>query len=114
MNRVIYAEKAMKGRMKDDSVSLLESLGRAAQLTSEEHFDFQSEQARAHASGLLDLDEANAVYRALGPQFSYSNGGWAKETTIFMKIVVHALMAELFGARIGANPFGPRMGDGTG
>jgi hypothetical protein len=66
-----------------------------------EHFNFQQEQARAHASGKLTADEALIVYNALGEVGSESNGGWSADTDLATKVSVTLLMGELIKARIG-------------
>lgn len=70
-------------------------------VTFEEHFAYQQEQARAHASGILETDEALIVYAALGEVGDPENGGWSEGTDTPTKIVVTLLMGELFKARLG-------------
>lgn len=66
-----------------------------------EHFAYQEEQARAHASGKLTADEALIVYNALGEVGSDANGGWAKGTDTATKVSVTLLMTELVSRRMG-------------
>jgi|HubBroStandDraft_4_1064222.scaffolds.fasta_scaffold04058_5 hypothetical protein len=67
-------------------------------LTFHEHFEYQNQQAQAHAMGKLSADEAMIVYRALGEVGSSKNGGWASGTDLATKIVVTQLIGELLGA----------------
>lgn len=66
-----------------------------------EHFQFQEEQARAHASGKLTADEAMIVYTALGEAQSESNGGWQPDVDTATKVSITLLMGELVKARMG-------------
>lgn len=79
-----------------------DSLDRELDIDFEEHFIYQEQQARAHASGILDLGAANLIYRALGEVGSYENGGWASHTDLATKAVVTQIMAELLSARVPA------------
>lgn len=69
---------------------------KALTLTHEEHFAFQTAQSHAHAGGKLTLDEAQAVYAALGgEQYASTADGWPESTTLAMRITVTKLMGEL-------------------
>ncbi len=59
----------------------------------EEHFAYQNAQARAHAMGIINTDEALTIYAALG-EVPASNG-WAEGTDLASKAIITALMGEL-------------------
>ena len=69
-------------------------------ITFEEHFAYQNAQARAHAMGILTLEEAQVVYVALGEVGSEANGGWAQGTDTTTNVVVTRMIGELLAKRI--------------
>ena len=68
----------------------------------EEHFQFQQTQAEMHASGVLQMEVAQAIYSALGGSVSGSNGGWSKGVDTATKFTITQLMSELLSIKIKA------------
>lgn len=64
-------------------------------ITASEHFAFQDAQARAHAGGVLSLDEAQTIYVALGNVQSTTNGGWQPHVDLPLKLTITQTMGEL-------------------
>lgn len=94
-NRLTRSYAEVKERYDSLSPAKQASLDEEMAVTFEEHFAYQNAQARAHLMNVLDLDEAQIVYTALGEVGDPSNGGWASETDTPTKVVVTLLMGEL-------------------
>jgi hypothetical protein len=66
-------------------------------LTFSEHAAYQNAQAQAHAGGILNTEEAQIVYLALGEVGSTKNGGWAASVDYPVKVAITKLVGELMG-----------------
>ena len=91
-NRVQRAFEAVRARIAELPQATRDSLEATAAIDSQEHFAYQEQQARAHASGTLSLDEATLVYTALGESGSQQNGDWADATDLATKLTVTRLI----------------------
>jgi hypothetical protein len=67
----------------------------------QEHFQYQEQQARAHAMGKISTEDAQVIYNALGEVGSSSNGGWAADTDLATKVVVTQAIGQLLGMTLG-------------
>lgn len=101
MNRIATAIANIAPRIDALEPAKRDHLEASMDVEAFEHFAYQEEQARAHASGKLTADEAMIVYVALGENGSSANGGWAKDTDLATKVIVTQLMSELVGSRMG-------------
>lgn len=69
-------------------------------LTFEEHFQYQTLQSHAFASGKLSFAEAQTIYLALGESMSANNGGWRPHVDLAAKIAITQLMGELANLQV--------------
>jgi hypothetical protein len=99
-NRLTRSYEQVKERFEALDPEAQASLDREMAVSFEEHFSFQETQAWAHVSGILDTDEAQIVYVALGEVGDPGNGGWASETDTPTKVVVTLLMGQLLKMKI--------------
>jgi hypothetical protein len=99
MNRIATAIDAVRPKLAALDAAKRDALDANLAVEFDEHFTFQSMQARAHAEGKLATDEALIVYAALGELGSDSNGGWAAGTDTATKVVVTQLMGEMLARR---------------
>ena|SRR5437764_9561468 len=86
-------------KMSDEEVKALEA---TLNIPFEEFFVFQSRQADAFASGIIDESTSMRIYRSLGGE-SYkgeANGGWAEGVKLAEKYMITKLMAELMAKRL--------------
>ncbi len=96
VSRAIEAARVKVSALDDGGAALDEAMA----VGFEEHFQYQTEQARAHADGLLTTDEARILYVALGEVGSPENGGWAAGTDTATKVVVTRLMLEILERKV--------------
>lgn len=94
-NNLTRAIAAVQERIDAADAETMSKLDDEMAVSFEEHFAFQSAQARAHAMGKLTTDEAQVIYVALGEVGSPSNGGWASGTDLATKVTVTMLMPKL-------------------
>jgi hypothetical protein len=99
MNRVLAAVNQVRERYDALDADAQAELDATMAVAFDEHFAYQQQQARAHASGTLTTDEAQVVYVALGEVGSTANGGWAAGTDTPTKVAVTMLMGELLARR---------------
>jgi hypothetical protein len=99
-NRVQKMIDVLSPRIDALDVDARRSLEASMAVDFADHFAYQEEQARAHASGLLSVDEAQIVYAALGEVGSDANGGWSVSTDLATKGTVTKLIGELLSRRI--------------
>lgn len=100
MNRIESAIEEMRNRLMGLPQDKIDSLEETSTLEFDEHFQFQNEQARAHAMGIISTDEAQIIYRSLGESMSTTNGGWQMSADLATKIVIIKIMSELLGRRV--------------
>lgn len=98
--RLLASIEKIQERLDELDDATLKSNEKTADITFQEHFDFQQLQAEMHSSGVLTPGAAQIVYIALGDSFTETNGGWAKGTKLATKIVVTKLMAELLNLKL--------------
>src|SRR3954451_14547242 len=99
MNRVLAAVSQVRERFDALDADAQVALDATMAVEFDEHFAYQEQQARAHASGKLTTDEAQVVYIARGEVGSVANGGWAAGTDTPTKVAVTMLMGELLARR---------------
>jgi len=68
-------------------------------LTAEDHAAYQTAKSLAQVHGVITAEEATTAYQALGA--CYRETGWAKGTSLGMKIAVTKMIGELLAARTG-------------
>ena len=105
MNRVTEFEQRMQGIIdgggKNGALATEEkrqAFEETNAITFDDHYGYQNAQSRAHASGKLSTEEAQAVYIALGEVWTDGNGGWAAGTGLALKVTVTTLVGELITA----------------
>jgi hypothetical protein len=94
-NRLSATVDTVRAKLADLSAEDAAKLDAEMAVDWNEHFQYQEQQARAHAAGILSTDEALIVYAALGEVGAPSNGGWASGTDTATKVAVTLLMGEL-------------------
>jgi hypothetical protein len=98
-NRITRAITSVRAKLDLLDVDEVLRCNAAGSIDATEHAAYQEAKSQAQADGVLMVDEAEIVYRALGPSWSQSNGGWSDNTDAATKIVVTHLIAELLEAR---------------
>jgi hypothetical protein len=97
-NRMTRAIERVREKLATLTPEQRKALDKNMDLTFHEHFEYQQQQAQAHAAGRITTDEAQVAYIALGEIGSAKNGGWASGTDLAHKIVVTQMIGELLGA----------------
>ena len=88
-NRIELAAQKMRERLAELDAAAIHRLEKNASIDATEAFAYQEWQARAHAARVISLEEAQTIYRAIGPS------GWEGRTDLAMRIVITELMYEL-------------------
>ena len=102
MNRIAAAIERIQAKLDTLEPDAVAALDANMAVEFDEHFAFQTAQARAHVEQKLTTDEALIIYRALGEVGSPDNGGWAAGTTTATKVACTTVVAELLKARLAA------------
>jgi hypothetical protein len=94
-NRISSAITQIESRLEKLDESDRNKLERDMSVTFQEHFAYQTAQARAHAMGRITYDEAQIIYASLGEIGSDNNGGWSEGTTLAAKVAITSVMFDL-------------------
>ena len=78
----------------------LVSVEQSLAVTFQDHFEYQEQQASAHASGILTTEEAQTIYIALGEAMSTENGGWQPHVKLPLKLAITQTIEELLKASL--------------
>ena len=88
-NRILAAAEEI--RQMKLSPEQIEAAERVSELDAGEGMVYQNLQARAHAAGILTLEEATTIYGALGGEAAH----WSDEADFALRVVVTKTLAEL-------------------
>ena len=92
-NRIEIAVGKMEEALAALSPDKRANIEEVTTLSFDEFFAFQNAQARAHASGVLTLDEAQAIYMGLGGDCY--EGNFPASTSLALRVVILQLMVKL-------------------
>ena len=88
MNRILAAVEKLKAGNTPEQIREAATI---ATLAPGEGPVYQDLQARAHAAGILTMDEAQTIYHALGGEGAH----WTEDTEPALRVVVTKTLAEL-------------------
>jgi len=90
-NRILAAAERYRELLEGKSEAELAAFQQTTDLTPGEGPIYQKWQSHAHASGILTLDEATTIYRALGGEAAE----WDPAVSLALRLAVTQTMAEL-------------------
>jgi hypothetical protein len=100
-DRIEHRRALLLAGIKPDGTPITADLAQAERnldLTFEEHYEFQQTQVWAYVTGLINVDEAQTIYAALGEVPAAD--GWADTTDLASKLVITVLMGEILERKI--------------
>lgn len=95
-NRILDAINKIEVQLSGKDEDTKSALNKQLNCDFNEWYSFQDTQAIAHASGKINLNEANLLYRILGSSCDHFN-----EQPLAEKIVVTKVMQELLKWKLG-------------
>ena len=97
-NRILDYQATIQGRLDTLPAAKVQAANESMAITPSEHFEYQRMQSQAFALGVITLDEAQTVYRALGETCNPSkNGGWKAHVNCALKVTITKFIGELAG-----------------